>query len=82
MNPRNLPLTTRPCRDDHDHPFDRYTADPADGSLLAEFRDGTVYYYSGVPASILRAMQSAPRDAGCLFNRHIRFHPYAFVRLV
>lgn len=81
MNPKNLPTTARNCREDRNHPFVRFDVDVAIGRLDAHFRDGSSYRYTGVRAGILTGMQVSPRDAGCIFNRFIRFAGFPFRRL-
>lgn len=81
VNPENLPASERACRDDHGHPFTRFDAYVGTGRLDVHFRDGSSYRYEGVRAGVLRSMQLRPRDAGCIFNRYIRFSGLPFRRL-
>jgi hypothetical protein len=50
--------------------------------VRAQFPDGSVYDYFGVPVETLDLITHYPRSRGCIFNRKVRFAGYAFVKIV
>ena len=47
--------------------------DPDTRLLEVEFKSGTIYHYSGVPAETHRELMAAP-SKGVYFGREIKFH--------
>lgn len=53
--------------------------DPSSGTLEIEFKNGSIYQYPGVPASIYQGLMAAPSH-GTYFARYIR-DQYAYTRI-
>ena len=49
--------------------------------VRAQFPDGSVYDYFGVPVETLDLITHYPRSRGCIFNRKVRFAGFQFAKV-
>ena len=81
MNPDNLADTWRTCRDDNGHPMVGIIEDARGKQVRAQFPDGSVYDYFGVPIGTLDLIAAYPNSRGCIFNRKVRFAGFRFEKV-